>query len=387
MARNLHFRLIIFFALSLVLLVNTYSQTISFHSKDTIGDRPRNTIGIGGIIKLVTTYDYLGLPNGSSFNMYEIPTTNDKKNPSLMFNAWQSRIKIKNNFITKKKEEVIGYIEGDFSGATPGGFRLRYAYVKFKNWTIGQTDSGMSNLDVWVNISDFDGPPVGTWVRQPLIKYTLNLDTNNQFNFSIEDPVLDYAQIDDLDPDLIPTKPVIPDFVFNYRHKFKSGNFQFSSVARVLAYKKNDVRERTLGYGATFSGTFNLFKKDLFIYQGLIGKGIERYLVGLGGYNLDAVPFNNKLEALPVYGGYFGYQHYWNSNLNSSFLYGYQKVENNLYKDFSNPFEGNYYSANLFFDPIENVSFGFEFVYGDRKDINDNSGRNHRAYFTVEYSF
>jgi hypothetical protein len=356
-------------------------------SKDLIDGKPRNSIVLGGYVKLVATFDYLGLPNGSSFNMIEIPTENDVANQSLNFNAWQSRIKLKNIFRTKKKQEIFANIEGDFHGSGGGGFRLRHAYVKFNNWTVGQTSTVFSNDDVWVNISDFDGPPVGTWVRQPQIKYTLDLNKNNQFNFSIEDPVIDFRNRAVLDSTGVPTKPFLPDLVSNFRHQFNGGNFQLSGIVRMLSYKKENRREEALGYGGMISGTFKILKKDLFIYQALAGKGIERYLVGLGGYGFDAVLFEDKLETLPVYGGYLAFQHFWNSNLNSSFIYGYQEVQNKLDANYSNIFIGNYYSANLFFYPIENINLGFEFVYGDKTNYLDHKGRNHRFYFTMEYSF
>lgn len=377
------------FTVIIVTLIHTSmsSQIIEVESKEFINGKPRNTIVLGGYVKLVVAYDYLGLPNGSSFNMIEIPTVNDVENRSINFNAWQSRIKLSDTYTTNKNEEINAFLEGDFHGGNGGVFRLRHAYVHFKNWTIGHTNSVLTNNDVWVNISDFDGPPVGVWVRQPQIRYTLILDKTNQFNFSIEDPVLDFRKPQNVDSLLTPTKSYIPDFLANYRHQFKGGNFQLSAVGRLLAYQNGSTRETTFGYGATFSGTFFILKKDLFIYQGLAGKGIERYLVGLGGYGLDAISYKKELYAMPVYGGYVGYQHFWNSNLNSSVMYGYQEVQNRLYADYSNVFVGNYYSANLFFNPIEHILMGFEFVYGDKTDYLDQKGRNHRFYFTMEYSF
>ena len=68
-------------------------------------------------------------------------------------------------------------------------------------------------------------------------------------------------------------------------------------------------------------------------------------------------------------------------------MYGYQEVQNKFYAEYAHIFVGNYYSANLFFYPIENVVVGLEFVYGDKKDYLDQKGRNHRYYATVEYAF
>ena len=384
---------ILFCLLISVFLNNiTHAQNLFINSKDSIGGKPKSIIGLGGYVKLVAAYDYLGLPNGSSFNMIEIPTMNDVENRTIDFNAWQSRIFIGNTYTTKKNQTINAYIEGDFHGNGGGGFRLRYAFANFKNWTIGLANSSFTNVDVWVNISDFDGPPVGTWVRSPQVKYTWNLNESNQFNFSIEDPVTDYRTNTILDTIISPTKSFIPDVVSNYRHQFIGGNFQASAVLRLISYKNGENREQTYGYGANFSGTFNVFKRDVLYYQALAGKGIERYLVGLGGYGLDAISYNNKLEALPVYGGYLGYTHVWSPlgselNMNSSFIYGYQKVQNKLYSEYSDVFVGNYYSANLFFTPIEHINLGFEFIYGDKKDYDNEVGRNHRFYFTMEYVF
>lgn len=370
-----------------VITTGAASQVLQIDSKELVGGVPKNSLELAGYVKLVIAYDYLGLPNGSSFNMIEIPTVDDVENRAVSFNVWQSRIKLTNSFITNKEEKIKARLEGDFHGGNGGGFRLRHAYINFRNWTVGQTNTVFSNSDVWLNIADFDGPPVGVWVRQPQVRFTLNLGKRSQFNFSIEDPVVDFRKQANVDPQITPTKSYLPDFLVNYRYGFNGGTFQISAVGRVLAYQNGDVRQKTYGYGGNISGTFSVFKKDLLIYQALAGKGIERYLVGLGGYGLDAASYENKLNALPVYGGYLGYQHFWNKTVNSSIMYGYQEVQNKFYADYAHIFVGNYYSANLFFYPIENVAVGFEFVYGDKKDYLDQKGRNHRYYATVEYSF
>lgn len=386
-------RVIILFFIFSFAINGLRAQNLFLTSNDSIGGKPKNAIGIGGYVKLVATYDYLGLPNGSSFNMIEIPTVNDIENTSIDFNAWQSRFFIKNNFITNKNKLINAYIEGDFHGGNGGGFRMRFAYVNFENWTIGQTNSSFTNTDVWVNISDFDGPPVGVWVRQPQIKYTWDVNKNNQFNFSIENPVTDYRTKTILDTIITSTKSYVPDVVSNFRHKFKGGSFQVSGLFRLISYKSEQERQETFGYGFNFSGTLNVFKKDILYYQGVAGKGISRYLVGLSGYGLDAISIDKNLHTLPVYGSYVGYTHFWsnktdsNLNLNSSFIYGYQEVKNEIYDGLSDIFSGNYYSANLFLTPIENISVGFEFVYGDKRDYLNQLGRNKRYYFTMEYSF
>jgi len=370
------------------------SQILSIESKDSINGHPKNSTFVGGYVKLVSAYDYLGSTNGAAFNLISIPTVGDVKNAALTSNGYQSRMKIRNIYYGDNGDRVEAYVESDFHGAGSGGLRLRHAWVKYKNWKIGHSDSNFGNGDVWLNIVDFDGPPVGTWVRQPQVTYTLPINENNQFNFALEDNVVDVRK----EVQVGASKAYLPDFVANYRRSFKGGTLQLAGVSRIITNSSDSSREKINGYGAHLSGTFNLLEKDLFMYSGIAGKGIERYLVGLEGYGLDAAPdANDKLQALPIYGGYLGYQHYWNSNFNSSFMYGYQRLKSDkevdiTLDDVSNyskvDFIGQYYSANLYFSPVEKVHLGFEFVYGDLKDnILDQKGRNHRMYFTMEYWF
>ena len=44
------------------------------------------------------------------------------------------------------------------------------------------------------NITDFDGPATGAWVRSAQIAYQINLDKKQHITVSIENPLTDYSR-------------------------------------------------------------------------------------------------------------------------------------------------------------------------------------------------
>lgn len=119
------------------------------------------------------------------------------------------------------------------------------------------------------------------------------------------------------------------------------------------------------------------------------GKGISRYLVSLGGSGWDAAPDSNgNLVALPVWGGYFSYQHYWGkSDFSSTTVLGYATVDNPFNQPTEHLFNGFSSTLNVYWQPLGPLSFAVEGIYGTHTDEFDSFGDNIRIQFVFEYSF
>ena len=166
-------------------------QLLKLHSKDSLNGLPKKEFYTTAWVKMNAFYDFQGIPNESSMHLPSIPTEREGIAPDPQFHADlnQTRViwisfsmstKIDSDWRSHCASEFPeNRIETDFFGNGGGGLRLRHAYARFMNFRIGQTWSGFTDEESWPNITDFDGPSTGAWVRSAQIAYFIR-PTENQ---------------------------------------------------------------------------------------------------------------------------------------------------------------------------------------------------------------
>ena len=377
-----------------ILILSSFSAftQFEFHSEDTLNGEPKNSVSFGGFVNTIFYYDFVGINDAyPALNIAEVPVgKNVFKEPYVNFNAFQTRLRMNSRHQTK-----IGliklYIESDYVSGT-GAFRLRHALISVNKWDIGQTWSNFSDEDMWPNMTDYDGPPTGIWARQTMIRYNAVQGENNSLSFSIEGPSLDFAHNYTIDSAITTTNQNVPDFTARYRYDTDKFHFQASGVYRAIRYKNqlDSALFYESGYGISLSTGITVFGRDKIHMQATTGKGISRYMVGFEGRNWDAVPTgNNSIDLLPTYGGFLGYDHYWNKDktFSSTFVLGGVYVQNNVLDDIDDFMEGYWGLVNLYWYPVDKLSLALEYVGAYRKDYLSREGYADRIQFMVMYSF
>ncbi|WP_020532750.1 DcaP family trimeric outer membrane transporter [Flexithrix dorotheae] len=381
---------ILFLTLFLFFINFCEAQLLTLASKDSLNNKPKKEFYITAWLKLNGIMDYQGISNTSAMNLTLIPTDGSNPDPHFTMDMYQTRIKLASTFQTLKLGEIFSFIETDFYGGNGGGLRMRHAYIRFLNFRIGQTWSGFTDEEAWPNITDFDGPSTGAWVRQTQFTYFIRPSKSEDILIAFETPMQDFNRYIELDTTITSGNPSLPDFTTHYEKRWGKNHFQVAAVARVFKYKNEANRVNyEPGYGFNISGKNILYKRDNIVWQAIWGKGISRYLVSFGGGGWDALPdTQGNLVALPVYGGYFGYQHFWGSTaMSSTFVYGYAAVDNPFDLPNDHLFTGSYVSGNIYWQPIGPLNFALEFIYGNRRDEFGNYGDNIRGQFVFEYNF
>ena len=368
------------------------SQNFVYSSKDSLNGKSTNKIAFTGFVNTIFYYDFVGINNGyPALNITEVPVGRGViKEPYMSFNAFQTRLRFNSEHQTKIGIVKL-YVETDFVSGT-GALRLRHALISINKWDFGQTWSSFSDEDMWPNMTDYDGPPTGIWSRPTMLRYNAIRSERHSLSFAAEGPSLDYSTDYIIDYNISTTNQNIPDFVARYRYSNDKLHFQLSGIYRNIRYK--DSRENKLfyetGYGLSISSGIKVFKNDLFNIQGTAGKGIARHMVGFEGRNWDAIPKGNQdIELLPTYGGFIGYDHYWNKNksFSSTAVFGGVYVRNDVLKNIDDFIEGYWGLVNLYWYPAENLSIAIEYVGAYRKNYLSQEGYADRVQFMVQYNF
>ncbi len=380
---------LVLFSLFVIITLSSNAQLLSLNSKDSLNGKPKKAMYFTAWLKMNGILDTRGISSTAALNLPSIPTDGSPPDPHFTMDMYQTRLMFGSSYQSKKLGEIISFIETDFYGNGGGNLRIRHAYIRFLNFRVGQTWSGFTDEEAWPNITDFDGPATGAWVRNPQVAYFLRPNKNQDILFSIELPSGDYNRYLFVDSTLQTANQSIPDLVSHYELRWAEGHFQASAVYRSIKYKDaNDNIKFEPGYGLSLSGSHMITKNDKIVGQALIGKGVSRYLVSFGGSGWDAIPdLNGNLEALPVWGGYIGYQHFWNVHLSSTFVYGYAEILNALEQPTDYLFTGSYASGNVYWHIVGPLNFAFEVIYGNRRDEIDRFGQDIRGQFVFEYNF
>jgi hypothetical protein len=262
------------------------------------------------------------------------------------------------------------YLEFDLYGpGTTTAPHLRHAYVQAANVLIGQTYSPFMDIDAFPATVDFEGPNSAAYITLPMLMYTRALNKNWTFAVAVTQPSSDVTL-----PTVtaIPVTP-LPDLAFHPRYDGSWGHAQLGVVLRDLGYDDGTNTSRTFGFGLQGSAVIGLGSKtrDNFQLDGLYGQGIGRYINDLAGGGLDAAQdANGDITALPAYGGYVGFQHFWNAKWSSQAVAGVVQIDNSAGQGAAAFHQTQYYSINAVFQPTSVFSLGLEYLYG-RNEQND----------------
>lgn len=326
------------------LIVATTAANAGYEIKLNDNDK----ITFGGYIKLDARYvsgdiAYSDFWAGSALFK---PTSTGEKKSQFRLNAHESRFNTK--YVSG---DLTGFFEMDFLLSEAGNEiisnssnpRIRHAFVKYKNLTVGQTWTTFMNTSAIAETADFAGPAMGlAFIRQGLIRYT----TGN-FQVAIENPYTfgGDGTIDD-----------VPDVIAKYSFKGDWGNVSIAGLARQL-HTTSGVTKSGLGY--SIAGRIKSVGKDDLRFQ-VHGGNVGRY-VGVASAT-DVI--GDKTEDTTAY--YLAYRHFWQDSLRSTFAYASAKAD-------LSGWESKQWSINLFTNLTKKFAIGGEIGNVSRDDLNIDS--------------
>jgi hypothetical protein len=349
----------------------------------------QDLLRIGGYAKTDFIYDLKPAGNADSFIPATIPIPTPAEVTNSTISVRPTRINLDFLIPLKSGDPIRFFVEADLFGTNATTPRLRHAYGQAKNFLIGQTFSNFMDPDASTDQLDFQGPNGQVSIRNPQFRYSLQVANKTSFSISVEKPSSDVAFTT---PEFSaqPNSPA-PDGALKLRHETENGHVQFSALLRAVAAFVPDGRHASVfGWGFNLAGSERLFGKDTVVYEATYGNGIERYINDTSGLGIDAAVGNlqnPELKAVPVVATYGGFQHFWNSRLRSSVVYGFVQVQNTEAQPSSVFHQSNYTAVNLIWNPYGSLTLGPEFLYGWRVNKDGSTGNAPRIMFSAKYNF
>lgn len=233
--------------------------------------------------------------------------------------------------------DVTGFIEMDFWGG--GGNevisnsahpRIRHAFVKYKDLTVGQTWSTFMNTSAIPESADFAGATTGlVFIRQGQVRYNVG-----NFQVALENPESWGGDT---------SNDSVPDVVARYNFKGDWGSISVSGLTRQL---NTTLGNSESAFGASIAGRIKTGGKDDIRFQ--IHKGeLGRYVGVAAVKDLYGEEVEDLTSVL------VSYRHFWNETLRSTVLYG--KVEGDV-----SDRERTQWGVNVFQDLTKELAVGIE---------------------------
>jgi hypothetical protein len=362
-----------------------------------------------GFVRVTGLYDFDPIGSRDVFSPNTIPVpkeTGENANVS----ARASRIAMETWTPTPFNEwNVHTVVEADFfngpAQAVGGGgnpFRLRFAFIDFGYFRVGQQNSVFMDGNAWPNTVEFNGPAGLVLQRRPGFRVTIPLADNLFWAIGVEQPFSDITtngegtNVQD-----------VPDFASHLRYEADYGHVQLSTVIRSIGFRPTGGSvEEEPGWGASASAVFHPWaylvggdpvRKDnptalercRFLLQYTFGWGIGRYIQDTAGLGLDGQvdPQTGSFDTLYAVGWSASYEHWYAEKWLSNFTYSEDFVANQPGQAPDTYAGAKYLAASLWYIPIRNMSIGVEYLYGLREDLNGQTGRANRFNGLVQYNF
>jgi hypothetical protein len=270
--------------------------------------------------------------------------------------------------------------------------RLRHAWAEFGSLGAGQTWSLFIDPDAFPNILEFSSSNSQLFARQMQVRYSPRPGRNLRGAVALEQPGSELRFANNLAG--YEARAVYPDLTGMVRLGGSQRRYlRLAGLLHPLSYRYQPSDELTtrLGWGLSLAGNLGIGPKDLLTFQANYGHGMARYVNDLAGAGYDALLLTpNRLQSLPVLGGYAYYDHWWAEHWNSSVGWGYLRLQPVAGQQELLPTTFHFLSygiANLLYTPSNFFKLGIEYQYGAQQLLNRQAGSGSRLQLTVQSSF
>lgn len=279
-------------------------------------------------------------------------------------------------------KDISGKIEVDFLGANDG-LRIRHAYFNYGQWLIGQTWSNFAVPDYMPETIDALGYVGGAVKRDAQIRFTHKFNAETQLVTALEDSK------DALSNMRIP--------VLSTRLNQSFADRAGALSLRGMVSEKRTVADNELAWGVGLGAKYDISAKTTLKADYYHVKGDSSLVSWTNqGFAIDAnknIMALNQFDSITV-----GVTQQFNSQWRGTLGYGYMKADENqdYIRYLSDPTKANKTLwqawANVFYSPKKPLSFGLEYVYGERKAFvaapnGQDTGEDNRFNAVAIYNF
>ena len=280
---------------------------------------------------------------------------------------------------------LSGKLEVDFlGGANFDNLRIRHAYINYANWLIGQTWSNFATPDYIPETVDALVYAGASIKRTPQVRHTSSLSPATSLVLAVEDPKDSIAG----------NKQRLPALTARVNHKF-ADNLTVS--ARAMGNEKRINEDEKMAWGVGLGAKYDVvpgttLKADYYHVKG------DNSFVSYSNTGVIEDATNGNLLQSEFDSISVGLTRQFNDKLRGTLGYGYMNFDDD--QDYINAVTDKTKAnkdlwqawANVFYSPTKPLSFGLEYVYGEREALGaapngSRKGEDNRINAVAIYNF
>jgi hypothetical protein len=361
-----------------------------------------------GFVRLTGLYDFNPIGSRDDFVTNTIPVP-QQSGQNYNVAARYSRIGLDTwTPTTFFNWNVHTFIEADFfngpAQAVGGGgnpFRLRFAFIDFGYFRVGQQNTVFMDGNAFPTTVDFAGPRGLVNQRRPGARVTIPLADQLLFAAGIEQPFSDITTNGQGTP-----VQDVPDFAAHLRYEADYGHVQLSTLLRSIGFQPTggEVNHQT-GWGFSASTVFHPWAllcgsnpvrndnptgldRSRILLQYTLGWGIGRYIQDTAGLGLDGEvnPATGAFETVYAAGWSASYEHWFTENWLANVTYSADFVASAPGQTGDTYAGAKYLTTALWWIPVRRMSVGIEYVWGQRENLDGQRARANRVNGLVQYN-
>lgn len=382
-------------------LVDYLHSTTSKHFHDPnaprflLYDQQRKiAFGIGGYVRVTTSYDFNGSPSNSSrFIPNSIPVPIDPlTKDNFRMDASKSTLFFKLVGDNDKVGKFQAYVSGSFKGAN-SAFVLDDAYVSLLGFTVGRTWSTFNDLAAVPPTIDFQGPNGAAQMRTTQIRYSNTITPGLTFGIAAELPYSTATYVPNKNIETTQRIPDIPAYLQYNWDSNSSSHARIAAVLRNMNYRDLVVNktETATGYGVQLSTSTKISYFMQFFGQATYGKGIAQYINDLSGRGLSLVndeDNNGKMLPQEALGWFTQVQFNLSPAVFTTLGYSQAKIFPQLAPGDDNKYRyGQYVVGNVFYNIGTDFQLGLEYLWGNRVNIDSHKAAANRVQALMKFNF
>lgn len=284
--------------------------------------------------------------------------------------------------------DVGGKLEVDFRGGTNNDtIRIRHAYLTYNDWLFGQTTSTFLATDLQPEMLDFNSPlGIGTY-RTPMVRYSGSLNPVTSYAIALEKGSDDNRA---------------PALSSKIKYDFAEGKGTTSARALLTEvrskeafdkdYHQLSANESDLGWGIALGAKYKFTDSLQAMLDYSHVKGDSKFLLYTNNaFNVNPTNYDlnlNEFDAVTV-----GTTYQITPKVRSTLAYGAMFAkDNNAFAqqallDTAQNKTLQQGWLNVMFSPVTPITFGLEYIYGERKTFNGQKGKDNRVGAMARYNF
>ena len=346
-------------------------------------------LGIGGQIQVNGWYGWNGVVDDSDFHPYEIPVPqNPAEKRKLDASPGETGL-----FLTllgnTKVGKFMAYIEGGFSGYKDRGFKLKKAYVTFRDWTVGYAKSTFSDPGAESPVIDGAGQNGEMSHTTPLVRWLHSFKGGWKVAASVELPEFGIQTVDSL---VKKQNVYVPDLAAFVQYGWGESHVRLAGIVRVLPYRDllTGRNHSKVGWGLQLSTAIQPDKRLTLFGTVNAGQGISSYNNDMGVDSYDLVSDLGRpgvMYAPTIWSAAIGAQYYFAKNIYSALTLSEAR---NMASRQSLPSDykyGLYGAVNVFWNITPRLQAGVEYLIGKRQDFSRRHAVADRVDAMFQFSF